>query len=151
VPENDVEKVFAASDVVIFPYRAKMSASGALSLAWRYGVPVLFSGSFAKNYKEKDTKLALGEQGIKINDLSFRLNENDFENKLLRVLRNKQLSKSIKAAGLSLVESRSWERVANLYLDVIMSKEPLFVYETEEVVYAKADQVAGELSRAISE
>lgn len=49
VPEADVEKVFAACDLMAFPYRARMSASGALSLCLGYGKPLIVSKAFAES------------------------------------------------------------------------------------------------------
>jgi glycosyltransferase involved in cell wall biosynthesis len=43
VPEGDIRRTFAATDLFILPYTARIAASGPLSLAMGYGVPTLVS------------------------------------------------------------------------------------------------------------
>lgn len=49
VAESDVRKVFAACDLMVFPYRVRMSASGAFSLSAGYKKPFIASREFSKN------------------------------------------------------------------------------------------------------
>ncbi len=98
IPEKDVCEVFAASDVIVFPYRTRMSASGAFSLALAYKKPFLVSNHFA-----------VGSE-IDLKKFSFDLNTNSF---------SKALSKIAVFDSSNLINSRSWEKVANLYLNTI--------------------------------
>lgn len=47
VPESRVREVFAASDALILPYTAGISASGPLALAVAHGIPVIISSLLA--------------------------------------------------------------------------------------------------------
>ena len=63
VPEEEVRTIFAVTDALILPYTAAISASGPLSIAAGYGVPVLVSRCLAM---EKDAPFAFDPtaQGI---------------------------------------------------------------------------------------
>jgi glycosyltransferase involved in cell wall biosynthesis len=116
VPEAEVDKLFQASDVVIFPYRTKMSASGALSLAWQYGRPTLASSSFSQNFQEADVRAVFGQKGITIGDISFKLNKASFERALVGLLANDSLKADLATSGRQVAQLRSWGSVAESYL-----------------------------------
>ena len=49
VPQEKIKHVFSSSDLVIFPYRAFMSASGPISLALSFNKPIIVSNQL-ENY-----------------------------------------------------------------------------------------------------
>ena len=116
VPERDVKKVFAAVDLFIFPYRTKMSASGAFSLCLGFQKPYIVSRAFASNLtnSEKEGK-------------SFPLSYGSFEKALKTALKQKK-------SGKMFSNDRSWTSVAQIYL-----KESLPAGElTPKLEYAQA-------------
>lgn len=100
VPEADVEKVFAACDLMAFPYRVRMSASGALSLCLGYGKPLIVSKAFAES------------------DLSFKSNVFDLNYKSFERL----LKKGLASGGGFEPDfiDRSWANTGEDYLGEIL-------------------------------
>jgi glycosyltransferase involved in cell wall biosynthesis len=99
IPEKDVEEVFAACDLMVFPYRTKMSASGAFSLCVGYRKPFIASREFSKNLNFS------GE----VNNV-FSLNYKSFEACL-----RKNLNSKVKFNGLG--SGETWEGAAQKYLE----------------------------------
>jgi len=103
VPEKDVRKVFAAADLFVFPYRTKMSASGAFSLCLGYRKPYLVSKAFSENIDESMAKGRI-----------FSLSYDSFARALRKNLRaNKEI--------LPQIEVRSWKSVSAMYLKESLS------------------------------
>lgn len=100
IPEKDIWKVFAASDVIIFPYRNRMSASGVFALTLAYKKPFLVSNHFA-----------VGSE-IDLTKNTFDMNIFSFERSLNQI-------KNIDTQKLT--QNRNWESVANLYLSKVKS------------------------------
>ena len=98
VPDCDVKSVFGAVDLFIFPYRTKMSASGAFSLCLGYKKPYLVSRAFSENIEKSEAK-----------GRAFDMNYQSFS-ELLKASINEEKAMSPDFYG------RSWENVANLYL-----------------------------------
>jgi len=109
IPENEVWKVFAASDLIVFPYRTRMAASGALSLTLAYRKPFLVSSKFAVGLRD----LFVGN----VFDMSF----SDFEDSLLEVFEDKIKQKELIRLAEKLSEGREWRDVARLYLVEVKS------------------------------
>ena len=127
IPEADVPKVFAASDVVIFPYRTKMSASGAFSLALEYGKPFLVSKNLIQG-AGKDFSEALAKYGVKKDAISFKMNEGDFERVLFGLLAGKALRKKLQKAGHEVSRSRSWQGAGERYAEICIKPRTLAAY-----------------------
>lgn len=119
VPEAEVENIFAASDLIVFPYRARMSASGALSLAWQYKKPFLVSRSFASNFLEEDVSYLFKVYNISRGDVVFRMNKTSFETKLFALMQNKYTLRSLSILGGALAQARSWQSMAKRYDTVV--------------------------------
>jgi hypothetical protein len=109
VKEKDVGLVFAASDVMVFPYRTRISASGAFNLTLAYKKPFLVSKPFANG------------MGLGIRKAVFELDTVSFEQKFLAVLEDKNLRSGIISLGEKLAKNNSWENVANLYITSVKS------------------------------
>ncbi|BCX14319.1 MAG: hypothetical protein KatS3mg088_002 [Patescibacteria group bacterium] len=105
VPDCDVKRVFAAVDLFVFPYRAKMSASGAFSLCLGYGKPYIVSRAFSEN-------ISKDESGERIFDLNYTSFKRALKGSLLK--RDGQLV-SVQCRG------RSWEDVSLMYLKESLS------------------------------
>ncbi len=109
IPEKSVWKVFAASDVVVFPYRTRMSASGAFNLALTYKKPFLVSQAFSEGVN------------LRMKELIFDLNTFSFEGKLFGLLGNSKLKSRIASVSETLVAGKSWDEIAPLYMSAVKS------------------------------
>lgn len=137
VPEKDVASIFASADVVLYPYRTKMSASGALSLAWKYGKSFLVSKTFAMNFEEADIQESMYKNKVSLKDLGFELNQRSFERVLLNLLTDKMLQKRLGFLGKEIAIKRSWENVGQAYLRIInTSLDPRGRFVGEAPAYA---------------
>lgn len=138
IPESEVPGIFAASDVAVFPYRVKMSASGALSVAWQYGKRVLVSREFAKNYKEYDVKTILEGHDVSVDQITFDLNQHSFEEALFELLEKPGASYKVARTSRSIAQSRSWTNVADAYA-IICTGNYVKSYLEEPNLYAPAN------------
>ncbi len=109
VPEGTVWNVFAASNVMVFPYRTRMSASGAFNLSLTYKKPFLVSNHFAEGLD------------LPIKDLIFDLNTFSFEGKLMSILKSSKLQSQSLMFAESVIANKSWQEVASLYLSSVKS------------------------------
>lgn len=109
IPEKDVWKVFAASDLIVFPYRTRMSASGAFNLALTYKKPFLVSSAFSDGIN------------LKLKDVIFDLNTFSFEGKLFNILKDRKLRARLELFSNAQVTNKSWVEVAQSYLAVAKS------------------------------
>ena len=98
VPENDVRKVFAATDLFVFPYRTKMSASGAFSLCLGFDKLYLVSEAFSENINKNEAE-----------GRTFLLNYKAFAGALKKNL-------STNKTALPQIQRKSWKAVAAMYL-----------------------------------
>lgn len=119
VPECDVPAMFAIADVVVFPYRARMSASGALALALSYGKAVLVSEKFSENFSDSDIASAFCDGGLRREDISFSMKGyGDFSNKLTRILKDKKMVSQLQQIGFEVTANRKWENAGLQYIGV---------------------------------
>lgn len=109
IPERDVWKVFASADVVVFPYRTRMSASGAFNLALTYKKPFLVSRAFSEGIN------------LDLKELIFDLNTFSFEGKLFGLLGSSKLKSRVASISESFVVNKSWNEVASLYMSTVKS------------------------------
>lgn len=120
VPQKDIETYFSASDLVVFPYRHYMTASGVLSLVFSYKKPFILSEDIVHMFEAEDLSLALTQTGLKTRDLSFALNKTSCLKTTKKVLKNglKQ-----KMANLSEIirEKRSYANTAAAFEAVLFS------------------------------
>jgi len=109
IKEKDVWKVFAASDVMVFPYRTRMSASGAFSLTMAFEKPFLVSRPFAEGMNLSEKKLI------------FDLNTFSFEQRFLEMTKNRKLSSKSIQICQNISKNSSWPSIATLYLNSALS------------------------------
>ncbi len=124
VPERHINRYFAASDVVVFPYRVFMSSSGPLAHALAHQKPVLFSSNITQYFQSEDVKRALKKSGIGITDVVFNLDSRDFTNKIKAIREN---ASGAQEFSKSLAQSRSIEEVAKQYSQLLNSAPPDFL------------------------
>lgn len=117
VKDKDVNTVFSMADVVVFPYRAKMSASGALSLAFGFGKPVFVSRQFSSNLLDSDIIDGCNDLSIDVSGLIFSLrDQKQFGEKLTLMLKDRKNIKKFNILGSRISENRKWAIAGIKYL-----------------------------------
>lgn len=107
---------FAASDIVVLPYRVFISSSGPLSLAFSYKKPFLLSRSLRNYFKSPDFKKAAVSAGLIPDDIIFKLDSDDFSKKINLALKN---LKKMKYFATLLREQRNWQIIAGKYIRIL--------------------------------
>jgi len=134
VPEDKVAEVFAIADLVVFPYRSRMSSSGALALALQYKKPFIFSNFFGENLATDEMVLLAKKLKINIKNLQFKLNSKSFTKTFLLNWQNKIVAKKMSNFAGVISKEHDWNKVAEQYLDATFTSE------------SKASQLNGELA-----
>ena len=116
VPEKQIGLYYQASDVVVFPYRTFMSASGPLSIAFSYQKPVLLSSNLKDLFKTRDMKETISECGLEISDFLFD-DTADLRKKLMRIETNKTLKRKLILFAKKISKKRSWDIIATMYYE----------------------------------
>ncbi|MDD4937980.1 MAG: glycosyltransferase [Candidatus Shapirobacteria bacterium] len=135
VKQEDIANYFAATDLVVFPYRHYMTASGVLSLVFSYKKPFIISNKIEEMFNAPDFKQAFLKSNLKKSDLTFRLTPHDCQKTATKVLKNGLIAKTINMTKY-MSESRDFVKTADLYDQAlfgasIKSKNviPLYRYE----------------------
>jgi len=129
VPQKKIASYFSACDLVIFPYRECMCASGVLSLAFSYKRPFIVSSAFGEMFETDGIADAAKKAKLKISDITFALQKKDLLKKAEKVLQN-GAKKKMRAMAQTLRENRSFEENVKIYEQMI---------EREKIV----DQIEG--------
>lgn len=121
VPQEKIKQYFSAADIVIFPYRHFMCASGVLSLVFSYRVPFIISNSISHMLDAEDFKAALNAGNLTKDQMSFELKRESLVKLTEKVLRN-GLKKKLVKMGSYMREQRSFKKTADLYDLALFSK-----------------------------
>jgi glycosyltransferase involved in cell wall biosynthesis len=116
VPEDQCGMYFGAADLVIFPYRAFMSASGPLALALSYGAPFLLSTPLEPMLQCEDFQEALAEQRLTSKDLTFNLRHGALVEKAAALSADPGRLATMRAVSRAVGRKRNWRVVAREYL-----------------------------------
>lgn len=123
VPEKDIQVYYQASDLVVFPYRLQMSASGPLSLAYSFKKPTLVSNRLEKIFLTKDINKIITEEKINLSDLIFKMNYSDFSAKIGRIMNEPEYLKKLTLISEKVSSERSWEKIGLAHFDFIFSEK----------------------------
>jgi len=122
VPEEKVAAIFAIADLLVFPYRACMSSSGALALAMQYRKTFICSDFFLQNLLTPDLQKLSEKLEINFHEMSFKLNYAAFaqvlQSNLQAVASGQQKMSSF---AREVAKKRDWSLVAEQYLQTINS------------------------------
>lgn len=132
VPEKEVAKIFAVADLVVFPYRARMSSSGALALTLQYRKPFIYSSFFAENLRTVEVQTLAKKTGVATDQLLFDLNYSSFTKVFLNNWQDQVLHQKMWNFARQLSKAHDWSEVAGLYLSYITPVKEQIV--KEEVV-----------------
>jgi len=125
LPQEKIAAYFSAADLVVFPYRYFMCASGVLSLAFSYKKPFIVSEKLSSMLKASDFASIFKEVGLDMEKITFSLEGQDFVKTTERVLRNGVKPKLIKIAKINR-EKRSFKETALVYEQALFT--PAFSY-----------------------
>lgn len=118
VPQSKLALYFSAADLVVFPYRALIGASGALSLAFSYKKPFILSEKLAPILKSPDYRQAMERNGLSESDLTFPLNHHACVEKTREVLANGVKKKLSGVAG-NLRRERNWRHTSRMFTSLM--------------------------------
>jgi len=118
VKEQDMSKMYAASDLVTFPYRTCMSSSGPLSLALSNKKPFIFSKNLENLLKTNDYKDVSTLTDVLPEELMFDFNSKSLINLVKKTMQKKAIEKLTKFSS-TLSERRSFNNLAVFYDELL--------------------------------
>jgi len=118
VKEQDISKMYAASDLVTFPYRAYMSSSGPLSLTLSHRKPFILSKNLENLLKTNDYKDVLALTGVLPEELMFDYNSQSLVNLVKKNMQKKAIEKLTRFSSI-LAEKRSFDNLAVFYEEIL--------------------------------
>jgi len=121
VPQKDIATYFSAADLIVFPYRHYMTASGVLSLTFSYRKPFIISRPLAEMFHSEDFERQLAHAGLRASDITFDLYPQSIIDMTKEVLINGRKAKLVVMAN-SLRTARSYVRVAKAYEDLLFPR-----------------------------
>lgn len=120
IEDQHLPRHFAAADIVVFPYRALMSASGALATAVVHGKPILLSKTLATAYqKDEDFRNALTSSSLRIHDISFSLSYKNMDSAVRNILKKREAYQTFLTV---LYENRRVDKIAQCMYQVIAAQ-----------------------------
>lgn len=120
VSNEDIHKYYCSSDVVVFPYRTHMSASGPMSFAMSFDRPFLISDSMASILNTTDVKDSMEKLKLENNDIVFKMgNSGSLFEKISELISNKKLLNSLSALSEEIKDKRIWSKTADKFLSLI--------------------------------
>lgn len=114
VPQNEIADYFAAADLVVFPYREFMCASGVMSLVFSYKKPFIVSDQLQLMLASADLADGMKLVGLRSMDMTFLLNKSSLIEVMERVLEN-GLKNKMRKLALIMRKKRSFSTTAYLY------------------------------------
>lgn len=127
VPQEMIKAYFSAADLVVFPYRYYMCASGVLSLVFSYEKPFILSNNLSEMLESPDLISAMNQVDLKKSDMLFALNPEATIAATEKVLKNGLKKKMIKMAQI-IGRERNFANSAMLY-DSALFNEPVSLSE----------------------
>jgi len=121
VPEKEIGKYFAAADLVVYPYRGLIGASGSLSYALSYNKPFMLGPELGGILNSSDIKKALNEAKLKTDVLIFKLNKSGFA-KVINTLGNESKLAMISRLSKRIARLRDYEVVMESYYTQIFTE-----------------------------
>ncbi|MFA6982076.1 MAG: glycosyltransferase [Patescibacteria group bacterium] len=123
VPDEMVPYYFAASNVVLLPYRYQMSASGPLALALNFSKPFLLSTMLKETLENPDMKESLAEIDIQNSELLFDLDVQDLYRKITRLIENEELLEKMSLFADHVRKKRHWSITSQKFIDIIYEEK----------------------------
>jgi len=120
VPNDLIRDYYCAADVVVFPYRTHMSASGPFSLCLSYDRPFLISENVSSILGTSDIKEISKNLGIGEEDLTFNLNRSgDLFDKIGKMVESKRRRDLMSRLSENIKNEREWGRTSRRFVSII--------------------------------
>jgi glycosyltransferase involved in cell wall biosynthesis len=119
VPDDRVPIYFTAADLVVFPYRNHIAASGPLAIALSFGCALLVSNTLRGVLTSEDFQCALWENGLTTEDIMFDLRPGELASKAMALSRDLCRLKKMRRTALAVAAARNWSTVARDYVKLI--------------------------------
>lgn len=119
VDEKQIPLYFAASDLVVLPYRAFMSSSGPLSLALTYQKPFMLSKMLKPYLHSEDIKKAVYDQKLSFKNLFFQIKPDQMSRKIGTTLANRSLMNKLTRLSKQVYKTRQFTVLAKTQLEII--------------------------------
>jgi len=126
IPQEEIKKYFSAADLIVFPYRHFMTASGVMSLALSYGKPFIISRELSHMFDSPEFQKTLKQVGLKKTDIVFNLSKYSCLHTAQNVLKNGIKRKMAKLAILER-EKRDYAITARAY-ETLFAVKPRYVF-----------------------
>jgi glycosyltransferase involved in cell wall biosynthesis len=126
VPQKDIATYFSAADLIVFPYRHYMTASGVMSLAFSYRKPFIISRPLAEMFHSEDFERELARVGLKTREITFDLYPQSIIDMTHDVLENGRKKKLATMAG-NLRLLRSYTKIAKYYDELLFAPKLVLV------------------------
>lgn len=137
VPQEKIGDYFAACDVVVFPYREFMCASGVMAQAFAYKKPIIVSKTLARVFSTGEMQQILRSVNLRLADVTFSLDAVTMLEVTERVLEN-GLKTKLKRMARRLREERSFAKTSYLYKQVLIDASSTRQAPAREGVWAYA-------------
>lgn len=118
VPQKKLGKYFAASDIVVMPYRHLMTASGVLSLILSYKKPFLVGKPIKDMFESDDFREAFRKARLSSRDVAFGMNSASCVAATEKVLKN-GLKRKMRNVAATMRQKRDYRYISGLYERVI--------------------------------
>lgn len=115
IEESKIADYYRMADLLVLPYRVLVSGSGPLSLVFTYKRPFLISDNLKGYIQSADFSDALGQAGLKIEDITFSLGNDDLSSKIEQVSNNPKILDKIKNFSELMYEKRNWVQIGRKY------------------------------------
>lgn len=119
IPEEELPLYFAASDVVIFPYRTFMGASASLAMACTFQKPFLLSTALEDVFETNDIKTIFTKTSSDKKDYIFSLSNTSLMEQLQKIKNNPARINAMEKVARDIAESRSWNYIGSMYYEAI--------------------------------
>lgn len=121
VEQKDIPLYYQAADILVFPYRTFMSASGPLSMAFSFKKPFLLSSPLKGVLAQDDIQKQLGSLRLSENTIVFKPNIQSFKKAIYNFRSKKQIQKKLTTLSSRLSQERNWNVVGHAYYEEIFN------------------------------
>lgn len=129
IPQEKIGLYFSAADLVVFPYRYFMTASGVLSLVFSYRKPFIVSEELSEMFQAEDFKQVMEASNLQKEDFVFDLSKKSCFKLTRKVLKNGIQQKMIRMSEL-MGEKRAYQKNAKIYDQAIFGVPSLITQKT---------------------
>ena len=124
LPGNEIGTYFSAADLVVYPYRGLIGASGALTYALAYNKPFMLSRALSLILNSDDCQNALLSNKLTEAHISFDLSQHGF-NKIMHILGDDKTLQLMKHTSKLIADAREYAVVLDSYYQYIYGKDLL--------------------------